>query len=194
MEKSVQLISILESGLTILDYLSTKCIVNLLTSSSDLLAYNRISRDILYRIFNEGIKENYSMSKCNIAPYMKFSQCFDHVFSYDSIEKYELMTFMPATIPWSIKEMKKMMLMGKKELRCCFPSRTFDISRGGIELDEYGMVYLVAKTVSSSSLPSKHFVVFHHAVKTCYHDDDTYTIYPVQCDKCDRGITTNHLR
>jgi len=56
-----QLITIIENSLTLLEYLETKCIVNFLISSSELLAYNRISGEILLRILNEGLALNTCM-------------------------------------------------------------------------------------------------------------------------------------
>ena len=91
----------------------------------------------------------------------------------------------------SIKDMKKMMMIGKEELTCCYTN--LNSSDDGIT-DEHGMTRSVLESLPLSS--SLKLLFLKNVVRTCYDigKGNPYTIFPLSCDKCDRGITTNHLR
>jgi hypothetical protein len=185
-----QLITIIENSLTILEYLETKCIVNFLISSSELLAYNRISGEILLRILNEGLALNTCMSKFNIVPSCTSMRGYCYKFSHNSNFLWDYQSaFLVAISEWfgSIKDMKKMMMIGKKELTCCLTN--LNSSDDGTT-DEHGMTRSVLEYLPLSS--SLKLLVLRNVVRTCYDigRGNSYTIFPLSCDKCNRGITT----
>jgi len=145
------LLLILQVGL-LLEYLPTHAIINLLSSSTSLLAVNGnyniyyllninyhshhyhhqgISSSILYRVMHESFEQNSSLSRCTLSTLMSLSELPSL-----SLKLHDIMIMQVPKISLTVRDLKAAFIC-IAECSCCFPAKDVPIyATNGPDVDD----------------------------------------------------------
>ena len=189
------MISVLDIGL-IFEYLSTICIVALLSSSIALRDFKGLPPDILDRVLMQSF--NYrSLSLCRLtklassissSALVPSTSPITETLSVSELEAGDVIVTKVPDNPLTVADLKTGYLTMMK-CKCCFDINTVRIVKTNLISDDDNsdplLAGLILNHVVEISLPSesdRNIHLNHLATETV---NDKYTIYPLFCDGCE---------